>query len=64
MLVHATNTSGMEARIFDGFDEFPEALQKDGLIADVLKRQVLPNCVLVVSSRPHASVGLRQHLSG
>jgi len=46
--------------LLDGFDEFPEKLQKDGLIADILKRQVLPVCGLIVSSRPHASVKLRQ----
>ncbi|XP_065913093.1 NACHT, LRR and PYD domains-containing protein 3-like isoform X2 [Dysidea avara] len=46
--------------LFDGFDEFPEHLQKDSLIASILKRKVLPHCGLVVSSRPHASVGLRE----
>ena len=48
------------AFLFDGFDEFPEALQKNGLIADILKRKVLPYCALVVSSRPHATVYLRE----
>ena len=38
--------------LFDGL--------KDGLVASILKRQVLPQCGLVVSSRPHASVKLRQ----
>jgi len=42
--------------LFDGYDEFPDNLQKDSLVADILKRQVLPHCGLVVSSRPHASV--------
>ena len=46
--------------LFDGFDEFPEALQKDSLIADILKRKVLPHCALVVSSRPHATAHLRE----
>ena len=46
--------------LFDGYDEFPEHLQKDSLVADILKRKVLPHCGLVVSSRPHASVRLRQ----
>ena len=46
--------------LFDGYDEFPVNLQKDSLVADILKRQVLPHCGLVVSSRPHASVGLRE----
>ena len=49
--------------LFDGFDEFPKVLQRDGLIASIIKRQVLPNCGLVVSSRPHASVALRQKAS-
>ena len=46
--------------LFDGFDEFPEHLQKDSLITSILKRKVLPHCGLVVSSHPHASVRLRQ----
>ena len=48
------------ALLFDGYDEYPERLRKDNLIADVLKRKVLPRCGLIVSSRPHASVNLRQ----
>ena len=45
--------------LFDGFDEYPETLQKNSLIANILKRKILPNCALVVSSRPHATVHLR-----
>ena len=30
------------------------------LIADILKRQVLPHCGLILSSRPHAAIGLRK----
>ena len=48
------------AFLFDGFDEYPEALHKNSLIADILKRKVLPHCALVVSSRPHATVHLRE----
>ena len=47
--------------LFDGFDELPETLQKNSLIADILKRKVLPHCALVVSSRPHATVHLREN---
>ena len=47
------------ALFFDGYDEYPERLRKDGLIADILEREVLPHCGLIVSSRPNASVGLR-----
>ena len=42
--------------LFDGYDEYPERLRKDSLIADILERKVLPHCGLIVSSRPHASV--------
>ena len=44
--------------LLDGYDEYPRDLQESSLIADIIKRQVLPLCGLVVSSRPHAS----QHL--
>ena len=47
------------ALLFDGYDEYPERLQKDSFIVDILERQVLPQCGLIVSSRPHASVSLR-----
>ena len=49
------------ALLFDGYDEYPERLRKDSLIAEILKRRMLPRCGLIVSSRPHASVSLRQH---
>ena len=45
--------------LFDGYDEYPERLRKNSLIADILEREVLPHCGLIVSSRPNASVGLR-----
>ena len=48
------------AFLFDGYDEYPETLQKNSLIADILKRKVLPYCALVVSSRPHVTVHLRE----
>ena len=46
--------------LLDGYDEYPRDLHKSSLIADILKRQVLPLCALVVSSRPHASEHLRK----
>ena len=51
------------AFLFDGYDEYPEMLQKDSLIADILKRKELPHCGLIVSSRPHASARLREQAS-
>ena len=41
--------------LLDGYDEYPEHLQENSLVNNILKRQVLPHCGLVVSSRPHAS---------
>ena len=46
--------------LLDGYDEYPSDLQKSSLIADIIKRQVLPLCGLVISSRPHASEHLRK----
>ena len=46
--------------LLDGYDEYPEQLRERSLIANILKRQVLPHCRLVVSSRPHASEHLRE----
>ena len=46
--------------LLDGYDEYPEDLQENSLIADIIKRQVLPHCGLVVSSRPHASEHLHK----
>ena len=45
--------------LLDGYDEYPETLRKDSLIASLVKHRVLPQCGLIVSSRPHASVSLR-----
>ena len=47
--------------IFDGYDEYPENLQLNGFISDILHGRVLPNCHLVVSSRPHASAHIRRN---
>ena len=49
--------------LLDGYDEYPRDLQESSLIADILKRQVLPLCGLVVSSRPHASQHLHKQVA-
>ena len=46
--------------LLDGYDEYPEDLRECSLVANILQRQVLPLCGLVVSSRPHASEHLRE----
>ena len=48
------------ALLLDGYDEYPERLRQDSLIADILKRKQLSYCGLVVSSRSHASAALRE----
>ena len=45
--------------IIDGFDEYPENLEQNGFISEILQRKRLPCCHLVVTSRPHASAHLR-----
>ena len=49
------------AFLFDGYDEYHEKLQKHSLIAYILKREVLPQCSLIISSHPHASIGGHDH---
>ena len=46
--------------LLDGYDEYPRNLHENSLITDILRRQVLPLCGLIVSSRPHASEHLRE----
>ena len=46
--------------LLDGYDEYPSDLQGNSLIAEILKRLILPCCGLVVSSRPHASKHLQK----
>ena len=57
------NSGADTAFLIDGFDECSAGLQRNGLIADLLQRKVLPDCTLVVASRPHASLHLRQQAS-
>ena len=47
--------------LLDGYDEFPQDLRKDSFIARLLKREILPSCTVVISSRPHALTDLRKH---
>ena len=51
--------------LLDGYDEYeyPEHLRECSLVASILQRKVLPLCGLVVSSHPHASENLRQHVN-
>ena len=48
------------AFLFDSFEEISNDSWENGFISKIMKRKVLPNCVLVVSSLPYASANLRQ----
>ena len=45
--------------IFDGYDEMSEEDRSNSLVAKIISRNVLPQCDLVVASRPTASLHLR-----
>ena len=57
--VLAKNGGKSVAILLDGFDELLEELQSNSFIFNILNRTVLPGCVIIVSSRPHASTHLR-----
>ena len=57
---HITESGGKDvAFLFDAFDKFPRKSRGKSFIYKVIRREVLPNCTLLVSSCPHASVWLR-----
>ena len=45
--------------ILDGYDEMSEEDRYDSLIARIISRNILPQCYLVITSRPSASLCLR-----
>ena len=49
--------------ILDGYDELPIKLKCQGLLLKLLKREVLPNCSVLVTSRPSATSDLRMACS-
>jgi len=50
------------AIVLDGYDEMSEADRKDSFIADIIHRRVLPKSLLVITSRPTASLHLRDNV--
>ena len=44
--------------ILDGYDELPHSLRRQGLLLKLLKGEVLPNCSVLVTSRPSATSDL------
>ena len=44
--------------VMDGFDEYPTKLRKRSFIADLIKGKVFHNCIVVLTSRPTATIYL------
>ena len=38
--------------VLDGFDELPKSLQHEGVLVNLLKKRLLPECTAIVTSRP------------
>ena len=50
------------AFVIDGFDEYPSSLQHSSLIVDIIRGEVLHKAMVVVTSRPTATVSLHDHV--
>ena len=48
--------------IMDGYDEFPEKLQKESLVADIINGKTLPQSSFIITSRPRASAPLHSKI--
>ena len=48
--------------VMDGFDEYPNTLQKRSFIADIINRKVLPEAIVVITSRPTSTVSLHDQV--
>ena len=50
------------AFVIDGFDEYPSSLQHSSLIVDIIRGGILHKAMVVVTSRPTATVSLHDHV--
>ena len=61
--LHLVNTEGHQLCIvLDGFDEYPTSLQKSSFIIDIINGVVLPEAIVVITSRPTATVSLHDRV--
>ena len=51
------------AFLMDGFDEFPSRLYENSFVADLISGVVLPNALLLITSRPNTSLFLHNQAS-
>ena len=59
--IQECNGSGV-AFVIDGFDEYPSSLQHSSLIVDIIRGEILHKAMVVVTSRPIATVSLHDHV--
>ena len=60
---YLVNTQGQQLCIvMDGFDEYPTARQKTSFIVDIINGVVLPEALVVITSRPTATVSLHDRV--
>ena len=48
--------------VMDGFDEYPPSLQENSFIVDIINGRVLPEAIVVITSRPTATVSLHDRV--
>ena len=60
---YLVNSKGQQLCIvMDGFDEYPTLLQKNSFIVNIIKGVVLPEAIVVITSRPTATVSLHDRV--
>ena len=60
---YLVNTKGQQLCIvMDGFDECPTLLQQNSFIVNIIKGIVLPEAIVVITSRPTATVSLHDRV--
>ena len=60
---YLVNTKGQQLCIvMDGFDEYPSLLQQHSFIVDIINGVVLPEAIVVITSRPTATVSLHDRV--
>ena len=60
---YLVNTKGQQLCIvMDGFDEYPSLLQRHSFIVDIINGVILPEAIVVITSRPTATVSLHDRV--
>ena len=63
LTTYLVNTNGQQVCIvMDGFDEYPTSMQKSSFIVNIINGRVLPEAIVVITSRPTATVSLHDHV--